>query len=81
MTDAVFPLAFSAVLVVKAFAMERKSAHNGSRSADARSPDGSEHARRDGAHKTSSASSFSGKPGNKGAHGGQRQNAQQGGRN
>ena len=36
--------------------MERKSAQKGARSADERSPDGSDHARRDGAHKHKSAS-------------------------
>ena len=41
-----------------AFAMERKSARNGSRSADERSPGGSDNARRDGAHHKKSASSF-----------------------
>ena len=58
--------------------MERKSAHNGHRSADATSPEGSENARRDGAHRNKSAShtgkgdmrksgsnKFAGKPGGK----------------
>ena len=41
--------------------MERKSAHNGPRSADATSPEGSENARRDGAHRNKPASgSFKG---------------------
>ncbi|WP_321449042.1 pseudouridine synthase [uncultured Cohaesibacter sp.] len=41
--------------------MERKSAQNGPRSADATSPEGSENARRDGAHRNKSASgSFKG---------------------
>jgi len=38
--------------------MERKSAQKGRRSADARSPDASKHARRDGAHHSSKSGSF-----------------------